>query len=224
MNMLNTTEAFKGKPPVDFLRDSLWTLLEQAAAMRRDLGKRGYLIDQYLSKLFWMLEKNNVENLGDKGYRGVDSLRELCRFAVRGQEKDAAGFKEIKEFVEAHPLPFLEERTKIEYYTVQTADTYLKVCFKKFNDWELEKMCQRYDVEDLAEISRSIEKFLGGDDSLNRLNHHYFDTVFRFRYNDLYLRGFMDNLVYSLLERDRETSRYVFQLLIDGITGLEVRP
>jgi hypothetical protein len=72
------------------------------------------------------------------------------------------------------------------------------------------------DICDLRELYSKICDLLGGEEAMERLN-----LLFRRRFliadtMAIFHQAMTNQLLYSLTYRDRETSKQIFQLLLDG--------
>lgn len=217
MNIFENESDFLGSTSVEHLKLSFAEFIKQAAEIRTKLGKQGYLLDKYLSYLFETSNEILAYEAASEGFETVGFLDGLCADILSGdsKNKDHPFYDEVKAYIEAYPLKFQERTTKVSVY--------YSILSERF----LERMCEEYyeriesnthavlDVCDFRNLYDRISEILGDEEAMKNLN-----LLFRQRFLIVtamaaFLQGITNELLYSLTYRDMESSKQIFQLLLD---------
>ena len=93
---------------------------------------------------------------------------------------------------------------------------FLETAVRLFNEEIANRFRAVVDIADLQNLYRKLSTILGGEDELEKLH-----ILFRQRFLiatpvAIFMQGTTNQLLYFLLYRDKETSKQVFQLILDG--------
>lgn len=217
MNIFENESDFLGGASVEHLKHSFAEFIKQAVEIRTKLGNQGYLLDQYLCYLFETSNETLAYEAASKGFETGGILNGLCSGIISGDSKntDHPFYDEVKAYIEAHPLRSQERATKVSVY----CSVLIERC--------LDSMCKEYykqiesnahaviDVCDFRNLYNRISEILGDEEAMANLN-----LLFRQRFLVVtamaaFLQGITNELLYSLTYRDRESSKQIFQLLLD---------
>ena len=72
-----------------------------------------------------------------------------------------------------------------------------------------------YDIFHMDDLYQKMSDILGNDEDLSLLNELFRQCFFKYSMIDLFIQGFTNDLVYSLITRDMDSNRQVFQLMLD---------
>lgn len=218
MNVFNSMEGILGDTGTEHLKRTFAEFLEQSRLIRDRLGKQAYLLDQYLSLL---LEAANAELAYDAASRGFDGespILRMCMEILRHKPKDTENplYDIMKSYIDANPLPYQEDGTKQAIYCSMLSGDFLKTAVRLFNEEIANRFRAVVDIADLQNLYRKLSTILGGEDELEKLH-----ILFRQRFLiatpvAIFMQGTTNQLLYFLLHRDKETSKQVFQLILDG--------
>ena len=168
--------------------------------------------------LFETTNQTLAYSAASDGFGAAGELIGLCAGIVRGEpmHTDHACFKQVREYIEAHPLAFQEPHTQVSMYCVLLNSNFIKVAAEKYYTEVKNDSMAVLDICDLHELYAKICGLLGGEEAMETLN-----LLFRQRFlitdtMTVFLQATTNQLLYSLTHRDRETSKQVFQLLLDG--------
>ncbi len=218
MNVFNSMEGILGDTGTEHLKRTFAEFLEQSRLIRDRLGKQAYLLDQYLSLL---LEAANAELAYDAASRGFDGespILRMCMEILRHKPKDTENplYDIMKSYIDANPLPYQEDGTKQAIYCSMLSGDFLETAVRLFNEEIANRFRAVVDIADLQNLYRKLSTILGGEDELEKLH-----ILFRQRFLiatpvAIFMQGTTNQLLYFLLHRDKETSKQVFQLILDG--------
>ncbi len=218
MNVFNSMEGILGGTGTEHLKRTFAEFLEQSRFIRGRLGKQAYLFDQYLSLL---LEAVNAELAYDAASRGFDGEAPILRMRMeilRHKPKDTENplYDVMQSYIDANPLTYQEDGTKQAIYCSMLSGNFLETAVRLFNEEIADRFRAVVDIVDLQDLYRKISTILGGEDELEKLH-----ILFRQRFLiatpvAIFMQGTTNQLLYFLLHRDKETSKQVFQLILDG--------
>jgi len=191
-----------------------------ALEIRRRLGKRAYLLDNYLSLLLSAIHVSSVGEAFEAGFDAYGTLLHATTQARNGEEDDFSQFELVKGLYNRYQAKYQEKYTACRLTHAAASMKILPDMAKAYAE-EMEDMHRSvYDPPRLHDLYEEISHIVG-DETMERLN----DTVeHRFLYVKLldgFFQGFTSQCLYSLLDRDIETNKQVFQLILDEMEQAE---
>ncbi len=199
------------------LKDISARFWQQAAAIRKKLGNRKYLLDDYLASLIDAVSLTQIDNVTTISTNAGFALVEICTGIVHGEEKrtEHPFYPYAKAFIEKHPLRFQEPLTKVAIYWSLLADKFYETACKDFSDKIMELFYTELDLGYINERYEIICRLLGEEESMESFNMLFQQ---RFLLSDsitVFMQGASPQMASWLEYQDPETSRQVFQLLFD---------
>jgi hypothetical protein len=217
MNIFENESGFLGDASVKHLKISFVEFIKQAAEIRTKLGKQGYLLDKYLSYLFETSNEILAYEAASEGFETGGILNGLCSGILSGDPKntDHPFYNEVKTYIEAHPLRSQERATKVSIYCSVLIEPCLGSMSKEYYERIESSAHDVLDVSDFRKLYDRIVEVLGDEEAMKNLN-----LLFRQRFLIVtamaaFLQGITNDLLYSLTYRDSESSKQIFQLLLD---------
>ena len=218
MNIFENESGILGSASVDNLKRSFKEFFKQATEIRIRLGKQGYLLDKYLSYLFEATNGILAYEAASEGFETESTLNSLCAEILKGDTKSNGHpfYEQVKTFIDAHPLKYQESFTKLSLYDVMLSSGYLESVYEQYYADLVADIRAFLDIVDLNNLYSKICETLGGEKEMEHLNLLFCQRFLIVKATDIFLQGMTNQLLYSLTYRDRETSKQVFQLLLDG--------
>ncbi len=217
MNAFNSMEGMLGDTRTQHMNRTFAEFLEQSRFIRGRLGKQAYLFDQYLSLLLESANCKLAYDAASDGFDGEAPMFTMCLEILRHKPKDTANpvYDTMKAYIDANPLPYQEDGTKRAMYCAMLSGDLIENAVKLFKEELTDRFREVVDIVDLRDLYRKICAILGSEDDMEKLQ-----LLFRQRFliatpTAVFMQGTADQLIYSLLHRDRETSKQVFQLILD---------
>jgi len=202
--------------PEDMKR-SFEELLTQANSIRRRLGERKDLLDRYLSCFLESASNAFADTASEDGSEAAQMLGFLCTDIVlaKGKCKRHPFYQRAKSYIESHPIDCEDTSTKGALYTIALTHDYLEAEVSRFLREQDQHLKSPLDRVDLKELYRQICDVIGDEAGMKNL-----DRLFRERFLIItslagFLQGMAGDLMSELTYKDRETSKQVFQLLLD---------
>ncbi|MGI6497893.1 MAG: hypothetical protein ACOX0U_03540 [Oscillospiraceae bacterium] len=191
--------------------------LPLAQKIREKLDGKGYLLDNYLAFVFEGIAHTKAMDAADAGNDAATVHWNAIRFVmagegVRGRKNPL--YPQVKEYIDAHPLSYQEELTRQHIYYVMLA---AHVPTHQLSDYiyRARPPVAKMDIVRLRDLYRDIGTLLGDFDPLEQLGESIRAS---FQITDaahVFMQSAAEVLLYSLTYRDNETSKQVFQLLMD---------
>ena len=203
-------EAFYGAADIDKHVDTIKEAFTLAADIRQKLGKKGYILESYLSDfLNGVLTGSTVPNVF-----ADDELIGVVRHAMEGKADGNPFYDAAKSYIDAHPLSYQEQATRHSLYSAALLGDYLK--YKADEHWA--KLSDRFSgVLDTAAFDQQYEEIsaLIGSKPMEKLEALLQWAFLFITPMDVFIRDMNTALLHNLLYRDQESSRLTLGLWLD---------
>ncbi len=95
--------------------NEFWKLVRE---LRLALGEKGYYLDEYLSKIFKVLDRLNLGTMGEIANNMYWSIMSDCYVLCETEsDKEKSDFFDlVKECIDTHPVNFEHKHTRCEFY------------------------------------------------------------------------------------------------------------
>lgn len=218
MNIFEHKASLLGSQKVESSGDSLLSLLRLAKQIRQKLGIQSYLLDCYLSLFFEGVSTILTYEAANDGFMQCGEFQSLCLHVLDGTEPDNPHplYHRILEIYEAQrkKLSFQEYNTQLYMLLVFLEDelqAYATECFVKEQVKNIEDVIDFFQLKELySQISQLV-----GEPFMEELNLRLKKRFLLAPIAMVFAQGFTDELLDRLMCRDPETSRLIFQLMID---------
>lgn len=222
MGKITDFEDFCGRSNTASLNQALREFFELAADMRQRLDEQGYLLEGHLRMLFAPVAAMPLFSTAEHGLNASASgLRELIRLAERSEQKEQprSQFSEkVKAYVAEHPLPHQESYTRHSLYFAALFGDYMEYEEDRYGRELVEHIRQHtsLDVVRLREVRRDICDLLHDEEDMERLEELFRQCFLSVTPMTSFVRGMTDALLSEPTSRDEETSKLIFQLMLDA--------
>lgn len=227
MNIFNHRDSFYDCPDGRAGTDSLLSLFQLAKQIRLRLGRQGYLLDSYLSLFFDGVSADVPSDATLQGIETGGEIQSLLHQVMDGAEsgKQHPLYQRMREVCEQQKdsLAFQETHTNLCLLLFPLADEIMNYYTSLFIK-ELESESAGVgDMVRFRELYEQISQTVGESymEELNRQLKQRFliaPTALSFA------QGLTYDLLYKLTYRDPETSRQMFQLLLDAMPESREEP
>ena len=218
MNMFQEVNSIFGNDQTEHQKQAFDEFITAAKEIRTRLGKQAYLLDKYLSYLFEAANQKLAYDAASEGFDVAGELIGICAGIIRNEPRhtDHAFYEQAKEYIDSHPLLFQEPHTLVSMYCSLLNRDFMKFAAKQFYSKVEDESIAVLDICDLHELYAKICDLLGGEEAMEKLNLLYRQRFLIADAMTIFFQSMTNQLLYSLTYRDRETSKQVFQLLLDG--------
>lgn len=217
MNIFKEKRSLIGDAPLERLHkdsDGFW---QQASAIRKQLGTRGYLLDEYLSILFESISPLIPSDASDEGFSGISGQQKLFREILSGKTDSQSHplFEKAKDCVDSLPLSYQEPFTKTYIYCALLEKDILSFAVNQYLDWKEDAFDEALDMPKFNRLYRNICDLLGSEKDMDSLNILFRDRFMAVTNMMSFIQGFSNDLMFLLTYKDMETGRKIFQLILD---------
>lgn len=215
LNIFRDKNTFLGEVNTKELGVDFVEFIELARSIRNKLGCRKYMVDWYLLTLLEIANTFSVSDLVGDGTDTGDRLYTLIIQSMR-QEKPATHTRigdAIDEYIQKHPLPFLEEETRIAVYMADLSDLYLEHAAQRYVEEKEHIVRCQYDHID--QQFEAIVGITGNEAEMIRLNELILTRFMKVKPLEAYLQGYTAAFMDNLTHRDMQTDRTALQILLD---------
>ena len=219
MNIFQNAEAFYGGESKEVTEVPLLSIFRLAKQIRLQLGPKGYLLDSYLDIVFQGLMSGSVSDVLEDGLNAAFDLQPLLlQHIVEGAKPDMPHplYHRVQEVYEQYPSvkSFQEHRTRM--YLL--GDKPLVSALSEFAAEQRSCLLSTIDIVVLRELYGNICCYV--DESLmEELNQRLRRRFQMVSLRNAFLQGYTNDLLYQLTWRDPESSKQIFQLLLDILPG-----
>lgn len=219
MNIFQNAETFYGGESKEVTEVPLLSIFRLAKQIRLQLGPKGYLLDSYLDIVFQGLMSGSVSDVLEDGLNAAFDLQpSLLRHIVEGAKPDMPHplYHRVQEVYEQNPSvkSFQEHRTRM--YLL--GDKPLVSALSEFAAEQRSCLLSTIDIVVLRELYGNICCYV--DESLmEELNQRLRRRFQMVSLRNAFLQGYTNDLLYQLTWRDPESSKQIFQLLLDILPG-----
>lgn len=215
-------DAFYGGEDRVVAEVPLLAIFRLAKQIRLQLGPKGYLLDSYLDIMFQGLMIGSVSDVLEDGLNAAFDLQpSLLRHIVEGAKPDMPHplYHRAQEVYEQYPSvkSCQEHRTRMYLLMALLGDMSLASALSEFAAEQHSCLLSTIDVVVLQELYRDICRYVNESlmEELNRKLRRFQVVSLR----DAFLQGYTNDLLYQLTWRDPESSKQIFQLLLDILPG-----
>lgn len=218
MNIFEKRESFLGCFEQEHTKNSIQNLFKLANEIRTKLGRQGYLLDSYLSLVLEAANNTMAYEATSEGFETASQLQELCFDVMDGNnvQKDHPFYQAVKQSFEGQFYTYQERFTVMSLHCVSLADAFLEYATQLFLKEQDEKLSIVLDDLKLCELYKKITHIIG-EGLMENLNLILRQRFFIAPVVAGFMQGLTNDLLYCLIHRDNETSRQIFQLLMDNL-------
>ena len=218
MNIFREIDAFYGDEQKG-RGDPLHSIFRLAGQIRRELGPKGYLLDNYLGLV---LQGLNMGVTGEAVEEGTEAAYQfqlkLLSHIVDGTEPEEPHplFDHVREVYQRYPKirSFQERRTRLYLLMALAEEELLEHALSRFLAKQERFLIGSGDIVSLSELYDKIV-CLTDQSFMEELDQRLRQRLQVTSMLSAFIQGYANDLLFQLTWRDPETSRQIFQLLLD---------
>ncbi len=218
MNIFREIDAFYGDEQKG-QGDPLYSIFRLAGRIRRELGPKGYLLDNYLGLV---LQGLNMGVTGEAVEEGTEAAYQfqlrLLSHIVDGTEPEEPHplFDHVREVYQRYPKirSFQERRTRLYLLMALAEEELLEHALSQFLAKQERFLIGSGDIVSLNELYDKIV-CLADQSFMEELDQRLRQRLQVTSMLSAFIQGYANDLLFQLTWRDPETSRQIFQLLLD---------
>jgi hypothetical protein len=221
MNIFEHRISFFGNFDGEVTGDSLLSLFQLAKQIRQRMGKQGYLLDCYLSLFFEGVASALAYDAADEGFQSGGELQALCFNVLDNTEpkKEHPLYHRVKEVYAEWEgaVPYQDRYTQLCLLFFSLADELVAYNTARFVEDKDAALNGVVDEIRLQELYNQISH-LAGEAMMEELNLRLKQRFLIAPLAVVFAQGLTDDLLNRLISRDQETSKQMFQLLMDSLS------
>lgn len=218
MNIFREIDAFYGDGQKG-RGDPLYSIFRLAGRIRWELGPKGYLLDNYLGLV---LQGLNMGVTGEAVEEGTEAAYQfqlrLLSHIVDGTEPEEPHplFDHVREVYQRYPKirSFQERRTRLYLLMALAEEKLLEHALSQFLAKQERFLIGSGDIVSLNELYDKIV-CLADQSFMEELDQRLRQRLQVTSMLSAFIQGYANDLLFQLTWRDPETSRQIFQLLLD---------
>lgn len=218
MEKFKEYEDIYGKVNISYLTGITQEIFTLAADIRKRLGKKGYMLEKYLSCFLDGALAVHTHEAAEKGFYAYNEMNELINTVLAGNSdrKEHPLYEKVEEYIKTHPLEFQERETEKRIYSVAMSSVFLEFQAEKYRHEFKKKLRFKFDTVEFDSLHRDIAAATG-DGSMEKLNLLLRQRFMLVTPMAAFVQGLTDDLLYALTSRDDETSKLTVGLWLDLI-------
>ena len=214
MNIFKENIDFLKDIPLDAVLKADEEFFSVMKSIRERLGDKKYWLDNYVERILEAINYRQASECSEDGFKANCDLRHLCIEILNGDESEHLLYFEIKEAMEKYRNIYQEYETVRSLTMITVFSEYMKIAVNGYLQETAENLGNVIDSIKLKEYFDNISAIVG-EREMERFNLAIKCRFMIAPVLSIYLQGMMNDYLYCFLYRDRETSRLVFQLLLD---------
>ena len=219
MNIFETQSGLTGRFDPESTGRTLLSLFTLARDIRVRLGKQGYLLDSYLSLFLEGANAMMAYEAGNDGFERGCELRSLCFDVLDrdSKDKDHPFYDTALNTLIARmdTMRYQERQTRMNLLYAALADDFLPFAVKHFLREAESRIGDNCDIPKLTDLYQRISEAVG-ETLMETLNLRLKQRFLTASLVPVFVQGATNDLLYCLLNRDSETNKQIFQLLMEA--------
>lgn len=216
MNIFKDESDVHGRYLPGMMHTATKNFFEISRRIKQKLGDKSYKLDEYLG---WILKIVNIRLAADAaedGRKYFSQLMSLCLGILdyNLNVKERKFYQTAKDFIVTHKFPYKENNTLSELYCALLTPQFADFAVRKFTENIKRRLRQEIDTVLVSQYSKLIIDTLG-EEEMVALNNAITDRFIISSMVDSFLQAITNEYLYCLLHRDPETSKQVFQLIME---------
>lgn len=219
MNIFEKETGFIGDAPLEHLKkgwDDFWL---QARSIRKQLGMKVYLFDNYLELLFNSVNNILAQDAAGEGFDKLTKQRGLLAEICEGKtdSQNHALYEKAKVCIDEFVVGYQERTTQHSLYMVGFTNDALEYETNVYIKNGTDDFSGDIDFIKINNLYGKICIQLGGEEQMEKLNFLFKQRFILVSPMMMFLQGFNNDLIYILTHRDDETHQQVFQLFLEDL-------
>ncbi len=171
MNIFKDMEVLFIGPGCKYITKCVQDFWELSAGIRKDLGERGYYLDQYLSKVIEVLARIDLATAGEIAdyicWKVLNDCYILC--GTKAKKEKSEFFNVSKKYIENHHTNFINRHSKVQFYAGNILINHLDIFAEKAKHIYMKNILSGVDYPVSNKMYERISNIIG-EERMERLN------------------------------------------------------
>ena len=218
MNIFKNTRDFIGNYNDETGIGSVFEMLSVSKEIQTKLGKQAYLMDAYLTMFLTASQYKSVRCVEEYVESTTSELWAFCR-SIIGKQKDYKShplYARANEILNSqiHAQDYQEEYTSHYILCIAIVDDYIDLVVKEFIKTHNFELSTLFEVTRFRELYAQIS-YVIGEAPMERFNLLLQQRFLVSPILPIFIKAINSDLLFTLLSRDDETNKQIFQLARD---------
>ena len=216
MNILKSEEDVYGRYLQEELHKATKDFFTVSRSIKNKLGDKSYKLDQYLSAVLKIANCKLNTDAAEDGRQFFSGFRRLCLGILNYDSSiiEHEFYQTAKDYIAGHRLLYKDRHTLLNIYCALLTPQFTDYAVNKFSE-EIES---RANIEvDTVLMSKNYELIakIVDEEDMKVLNMAIRGRFIISSIMNSFLQSITNEYLYCLLHRDPETSKQVYQLILD---------
>ena len=217
MNNYKDMEVLFIGPSCEYITKYARDFWKLSGEIRKDLGERGYYLDQYLSKVVEVLARIDLITVGgitdDVCWKVLADCYILC--GTKEKKEKSEFFDISKNYIKNHNTNFINRHSKVQFYAGNILINHLNIFTEKVKHIYMKNVLSRIDYPVSNKMYEKISNIIGGE-RMEKFNDEMceafaFGPIMVSAAQQIVIRG-LEMLCYV----DPESSKKLYQFMLEG--------
>ena len=217
MNIFKDMDVLFIGPSSEYITKYVHDFWELSGEIRKDLGERGYYLDQYLSEVIEVLARIDLVTVGeitnDLCWKVLGDCYILC--GSKHKKSKSEFFYISKNYIKNHHTNFINRHSKVQFYAGNILINHLDVFAEKVKHIYMKNILSGVDYPVSNKMYERITKIIG-EDRMEKLNDAMceafaFGPIMVSAAQQIVIRG-LEMLCYV----DAKSSKKLYHFILEG--------
>lgn len=217
MNIFKDMDVLFIGPSCEYITKYVHDFWELSGEIRKDLGERGYYLDQYLSEVIEVLARIDLVTVGeitnDLCWKVLGDCYILC--GSKHKKSKSEFFYISKNYIKNHHTNFINRHSKVQFYAGNILIDHLDIFAEKVKHIYMKNILSGIDYPVSNKMYERISNIIG-EERMEKLNDEMceafvFGPIMVSAAQQIVIRG-LEMLCYV----DAESSKKLYQFMLEG--------
>ncbi len=214
MNIFKDMEVLFIGPSCEYITKYAHDFWKLSGGIRKDLGERGYYLDQYLSEVIEALVRIDLVTVGEITNAVCWEVFADCYILCGTEEKKEKSefFNISKGYIENHHTNFINRHLKVQFYTGNILINHLDIFTEKVKHIYVKNVLSGIDYPESNQMYKKISNIIGEERMENEMCETFaFGPIMVSAAQQIVIRE-LEMLCYV----DPESSKKLYQFMLEG--------
>lgn len=216
MNIFESMKVVFNGPSCESITRDVSNFWKLCAELKSDLGKKGYYLDEYLSKIFETLARFDLVTVGEMASGICWQVQSDCYILCGAEdEKEKSEFFDmVQDYINNHPKEFSHRHAKVQFYAGNILIKHLNIFAEKVKLIYKKNALSEIDYPVSDNIYKKIA-YLIGERRMEVLNEKLCEAFVFGPVMVSVVQQIVVRAIQMLCYRDPESSKLIYQFMLE---------